>query len=138
MENSQWFEMSPNWIRANDTRLQHNGRIQYVTTKYHNQFGTNLSKVQGATSHSYKAWKGKTNFDCPKVSMKQSRYSWANPTPFYMLEWTIGWRSLRSYYWKTPCSRCIIMPWRRRTLSGRNGGKPFKSSQRNKFKKTWN
>jgi hypothetical protein len=47
LENSQWFEASPNWICANDAKLQQNGGIQYATIKYHNQFGANLSRVQG-------------------------------------------------------------------------------------------
>jgi len=29
--------------------LQQNGGVQYVTTKYHNWFGSNLLKVEGTT-----------------------------------------------------------------------------------------
>jgi hypothetical protein len=32
LENSQWFEMSPNWYGTNDRRLHQNGRVEYVTT----------------------------------------------------------------------------------------------------------
>jgi hypothetical protein len=32
----------------------------------------------------------------------------------------------------------IIKPWKIKTLSGSSGGKSFKSSRNNRFKKSWN
>jgi hypothetical protein len=29
--------------------------------------------------------------------MRQPKYNWTNLAAFYLLEWTTGWKSLRSY-----------------------------------------
>ncbi len=37
-------------LTLNNAKLQQNGGIEYATIEYHNQFGTNMFKVQGTTS----------------------------------------------------------------------------------------
>ncbi len=68
-----------------------------------------------------------------KVSMTHPKYNWAKLTPFYLLKWT-SWSSLKSYCWTIPYSKCKTKPWEIKTPSGRNGGKLFKSSQKNIFR----
>jgi hypothetical protein len=46
-------------------------------------------------------------------------------------------KELKSYCQIIPYSRCGTKPWEIKTPSGRNGGKPFKSSQRNIFRAMW-
>ncbi len=72
-----------------------------------------------------------------KVSMTHPRYNWANLTPFCLLKWTTSWRSLRSYCWTIPYSKYRTKPWEIETSNGRNGGKLFRSSQRNKYMTMW-
>ncbi len=56
----------------NDVRLCQNGGVQFGTTRYHNWFGTNLSRPQRAiNSCPYRVWKGKAKSNCPNQGVER-------------------------------------------------------------------
>ncbi len=126
-----------------DDQLCQNGRIQFGTIGYHNRFGTNLLRSQGATSSCpHKNWQREIKSYCSNPRLKGSiwdnqKKKKTNLAPFYMLKWITCWRSLRNYCWTTPYSKCKTKSWEIEIPSGRSGGKLFRSSQKSKFMTVW-
>jgi hypothetical protein len=54
-----------------------------------------------------------------------------------LLTRTTNWKSLRNYFWTTPCLKYRTKHLLIRTWSGRNGGKQCRRSLKNRFKKVW-
>jgi hypothetical protein len=56
---------------------------------------------------------------------------------FKLLTWTTNWRSLRNYFWTTPCLRYRTEHLLIKTWSEKNGGKLYRRSLNNESKKVW-
>jgi hypothetical protein len=51
--------------------------------------------------------------------------------------WITGWRSLNNFFWTMLCLRYKTKHWLIKTRNGRNGGKLYMKTQKNKSKTIW-